>query len=207
MNTNKRGAAATPVIVGVLVALLVLIGGYLLLTRPGKNGGDVTSVNSTTTTAVNNATNTPSTDGSDTVVAGTTTRVKLYYIAIEDAGKSGKKIGCNDSVVPVNVDIPATRSPLVASYEKLLANKSRDYGQSGFINSLYQSNLKIDSASVVNGVANIKLSGTMSLGGVCDAPRFQAQLEETALQFPTVKSVNITINGKSLQSVLSEKGE
>jgi hypothetical protein len=117
----------------------------------------------------------------------------------------GKAIGCNDSVVPVTVDITPTQAPLRPSLEKLLANKNRDYGQSGFVNALYQSNLKIDSAVVSNGVAIVKLSGSMMLGGVCDSPRVQAQLEETVKQFPTVKTADIYINNQKLADYLSQK--
>jgi hypothetical protein len=42
------------------------------------------------------------------------------------------------------------------------------------------------------------------LGGVCDSPRVQAQLEEIALQFSTVNSVAVFINGEPLDQVLSQ---
>jgi hypothetical protein len=51
------------------------------------------------------------------------------------------------------------------------------------------------------------LSGTMMLGGVCDNPRVEAQLEETALQFPTVSQVSVFVNSRPLEEVLSLKGE
>jgi hypothetical protein len=44
------------------------------------------------------------------------------------------------------------------------------------------------------------------MGGECDTPRVQAQLEQTILQFPTVTEAAIFINGKPLQDVLSLKG-
>jgi hypothetical protein len=40
-----------------------------------------------------------------------------------------------------------------------------------------------------------------------DSPRIKAQLEETALQFSTVTKVSVYINDKSLEDVLSLKGE
>jgi spore germination protein GerM len=43
------------------------------------------------------------------------------------------------------------------------------------------------------------------MGGECDTPRVQAQIEQTILQFPTVKEVVIFINGKHLSDVLSLK--
>jgi hypothetical protein len=43
------------------------------------------------------------------------------------------------------------------------------------------------------------------MGGECDSPRVQAQLEQTVLQFPSVTDVAIFINGKPLAEALSLK--
>ena len=64
----------------------------------------------------------------------------------------------------------------------------------------------MDSLSISNGVASVALSGSLKLGGECDNPRVQAQLEQTVLQFPTVTQAEITINGKPLKDALSLKG-
>jgi hypothetical protein len=50
------------------------------------------------------------------------------------------------------------------------------------------------------------LTGQMSLAGECDDPRFQAQIEYTAKQFPTVKSLAVFVNGKPLSSLLGGLG-
>ncbi|HXF60196.1 MAG TPA: LysM domain-containing protein, partial [Caldilineaceae bacterium] len=49
------------------------------------------------------------------------TRTRIYLVALDDGGTSGQPIGCNDSLVPVTVDIPATRAILRGSLEKLLS--------------------------------------------------------------------------------------
>ncbi len=131
--------------------------------------------------------------------------VKIYLIAIGDNGQSGPLIGCGDSAVAVQVPIQSTPGVLKAAYQALLAIKSRDYGQSGLYNALYQSNLTLDSAKIENGLATIHLSGSLTLGGECDNPRVKAQLEQTALQFSTVQSVAIFVNDKPLDQVLSLK--
>jgi spore germination protein GerM len=87
----------------------------------------------------------------------------------------------------------------------LFSLKDRFYGESGFYNSLYQSNLKVDSAKIENGIATIKLSGNLMLGGVMDNPRVKAQITETALQFSTIKEVRIFINDKTIDEALSLK--
>lgn len=133
------------------------------------------------------------------VVAKTGT-IKLFMIAMSDEGKSGKLVGCGDSVIPVTVTIPPTIAPLSAAFKALLALKSSDYGQSGLYNPSYadsqpNGSFQFVSASVVKGVAKIYLKGQISLPGECEDPRLLAQFEETAKQFSTVKQVEIYING------------
>jgi hypothetical protein len=130
------------------------------------------------------------------------TRTNIYLIAIGDAGESGKEIGCEDSVVPVEVEIEPTTAPLTAALEELLSIEDREYGQSGLYNALYQSELTLEDVRIVDGEAVIELSGTLILGGVCDEPRVRAQLRETALQYATVEEASIFINGSPLEEVL-----
>jgi len=133
--------------------------------------------------------------------------VKIFVIAVDDKGQSGIPVGCGDSAVPVMVEIPPTQGVLKAALEALLSVKDQYYGQSGLYNALYQSNLQVESVSIDNsGKASVYLTGKLIMGGECDTPRVQAQFEQTVLQFPTVKSVSIFINGKPLSDVLSLKG-
>ncbi len=132
-------------------------------------------------------------------------QVQLYFIALGDAGQSGTEIGCGDSVVPVTVNIEPTAAPLTAAFERLLAVDEQYYGQSGLYNALYQSDLTIDSAAVENGQATIYLSGNLQLGGVCDNPRIDAQIRQTADQFSTVDTSIVYINGQRLEDILSEQ--
>lgn len=131
--------------------------------------------------------------------------LKITMIAIDDNGASGPKIGCGDSAVAVNITVPYTQAVLRASLTQLLAVRSKDYGQSGLYNALYQSNLTIDSLALQNGEAIIKLKGQLASGGVCDDPRIIAQIERTALQFSTVSKVTIYVNGTKIQDLLSGK--
>lgn len=135
--------------------------------------------------------------------AGMVDRVNLYLIALEDAGKSGKEVGCGDSVVAVVQQIEPTAAPLEAALRALLSLKDPYYGESGLYNALHQSDLVVESAAVVDGIATVALSGTLMLGGVCDNPRVEAQLIETAMQFPGVTGTAITINGTPLAEALS----
>ncbi len=131
--------------------------------------------------------------------------LKIFLVAIGDNGTSGKLIGCGDSLVPVTQQIVPTQGVLHAVLEILLGIKQQYYGQSGLYNALYQSDLTIEDLIIENGKASIHLAGRLLLGGVCDNPRVEAQLVETAKQFSTVQQVEIFINGKPLKDVLSEK--
>ncbi|MBE3066905.1 MAG: GerMN domain-containing protein, partial [Chloroflexi bacterium] len=94
---------------------------------------------------------------------------------------------------------------LKAALVALLSVKDQYYGQSGLYNALYQSDLQVETVSIDGGKASVFLTGTLLMGGECDAPRVQAQLEQTVLQFSTVTEAAIFINGKHLADVLSLK--
>lgn len=139
-----------------------------------------------------------------TTSAGTT-RFKIFLVAIDDNGRSGKKIGCGDSVVAVERDITPTRTPLAAALTELFSIRHHTSGKTGLYNSLYESTLRVEGANISGGKATINLSGTLLLGGVCDNPRIKAQIEETALQFSTVTQVQVFINNIPIDQVLSLK--
>ena len=131
--------------------------------------------------------------------------VKIVLIALEDNGQSGTLVGCGDSAIPITVTIPRTQGVLRAALEKLLSAKQQFYGESGYYNALYQSELQLESVTIEQGKAIIHLTGTVMLGGVCDAPRLEAQIEQTALQFSTVSDVAVFVNDTPLEEVLSSK--
>lgn len=137
-----------------------------------------------------------------------TMSLKLFYIAPNDNGVNGEKVGCGDSVVSITRTIEKTTQPLTKAIQLLLAEKRINLGESGLTNSgiFSLSDLKIESVSIQDGVATIKLMGDFKSLGVCDDPRFTAQMTRTALQFPTVKTVDIYVNGIRLDSLLSGRG-
>jgi len=150
----------------------------------------------------------PAVTGTDTPPAvdpPATLMVKMVLIAVDDQGKSGDPVGCGDSAVAAQVEIPYTQGVLKAAIQRLLALKDQFYGESGLYNALYQSDLRLDSVTIKDSAATVNLSGSLKLGGECDNPRVEAQLTKTALQFSTVSRVSIFINGKPLKDALSLK--
>ena len=131
--------------------------------------------------------------------------VKIFLIALEDNGQSGPLVGCGDSVIPVTVVIPSTQGVLKAALGKLLSIKEQYYGESDLYNALYQSDLQLKSVTIDQGKAIIHFTGMLMLAGECDNPRVEAQIEQTALQFSTVSSVEVFIDDIPLEDVLSQK--
>lgn len=133
--------------------------------------------------------------------ASTTTEVKVYLVAVGDNGKKGKKIGCEDSLIPVTRTIKPTTEPLRAALEELLA-VPREFSKE--LGNYWQGrNLKVKSVAVADGVATINITGEgPSVAGICDEPRITEQIEETARQFPTVKKVRVFVNDRTLAEAI-----
>lgn len=200
----------TRVLLGLIVIFLLIITALLISNR-NQPAPAVQNVQPTPTSQPQAPTSTPiappqTTSPTTGPTPPTVSRVNIYLIAINDDGKSGTRIGCGDSLVAVQRNITPTAAPLRAAYEELLSIKTQYFGQSGLYNSLYQSNLRVDNVVIDNnGKATVNLTGTVRLGGTCDNPRFQSQLTQTALQFPTVKQVSISINGTPLDQIVSQR--
>ncbi|MGB8508322.1 MAG: GerMN domain-containing protein [Pyrinomonadaceae bacterium] len=128
-------------------------------------------------------------------------RAKVYLVAVNDNGKTGKKIGCGDSLVPVTRIIKPTGSPLKAALEELLAIP-HDYNQQ--LGNYWQGEkLKVKSISLRAGLATIHITGKGPyVAGVCDEPRIKSQIEETAKQFSTVRRIKVFINGRPLAAAI-----
>jgi hypothetical protein len=147
----------------------------------------------------------PPTSTAPPATTSTEQTIKIFLIALEDNGQSGTQVGCGDSAIPITVTIPRTQGVLRAALDKLFSAKQQFYGESGYYNALYQSDLQVATVTIEQGKAIIHLTGSMLLGGVCDAPRVEAQIEQTALQFSTVNDVAVFINDVPLEEALSSK--
>lgn len=136
-----------------------------------------------------------------TATAQSTEQVNIYMVALGDAGQSGQPIGCDDSLVPVQVQISAGGSleeRVRASLRELFVIEDEYYGQSGLYNALFRSNLFVDEVIVEGGSAIVRLSGDLLIGGVCDEPRVREQIRQTVLQFSEIQGAVILLNGDLL---------
>lgn len=128
----------------------------------------------------------------------------LFFIAEGDAGVSGPAVGCGDSAVAVTSQTVTYTDPVEGALRTLLNNHAAHIGLSGLRNALADSRLSVDSVDRTGTSMTAHLSGTLSLAGECDIPRFEQQLLLTAQQ-AAGKPVAITINGKTLTEALSLK--
>lgn len=128
--------------------------------------------------------------------------IKIYLVAVGDNGKTGKKIGCEDSLVAVTRKIKKTPAPLAAAIRELLATPQHPDGAPNLENFWKGRNLKVKSVVISNRTASIYLTGEVFVAGVCDEPRIESQIQETALQFPTVKKVKVFIGKRTLADAI-----
>jgi hypothetical protein len=130
--------------------------------------------------------------------AQATRQVKVYLVAIGDNGQKGKKIGCEDSLIPVTRTIKAKSAILKAALNELVSTEHD--GELG--NYVVGPNLKVKSVSISKGTATIRFSGQISVAGICDVPRITEQIEATAKQFPSVKRVRVFVGKQTLANAI-----
>jgi hypothetical protein len=128
--------------------------------------------------------------------------IKIYLVAVGDDGKTGKKFGCGDSLVAVPATIKKTAAPLTAAIRELLLTPQHPEGTPNLENFWKGRNLKVTSVAIVNHTATIHLSGEVFVAGVCDEPRIQSQIEETARQFPNVRKVKVFLGKQTLAAAI-----
>jgi hypothetical protein len=131
-----------------------------------------------------------------------TQAIKVYLVAVGDDGSKGKKIGCGDSLVPVTRTIKKTAAPLTAALRELLLTPQRSDETPKLENFWKGRRLKVNAVSLRNNTATIQISGELFVAGVCDIPRIQAQVEETAKQFPNVKRVKVFLGKRTLAEAI-----
>lgn len=134
-------------------------------------------------------------------------KVTAYYVLLDDGGSNGVRFGCNDSLVGVVHTTSAGEDPLPAAIRALL-NAPADAGEpgasTGVYNALLGSDLKFLSGSFDGTTATVYLAGTLIMGGVCDLPRVEAQLTQTAVSAVGAIRAEIYINGQSLAEALRQ---
>lgn len=122
-----------------------------------------------------------------------TLRVELYF----NNDNLDPEFSCN-KVFPVEREIPKTQAVARASLEELLKGPTNEEKLEGYFTSI-NSGVKIQSLTIENGVAKVDFDETLEfqVGGSCRVAAIRAQITQTLKQFPTVKEVIISINGRT----------
>lgn len=103
-----------------------------------------------------------------------------------------------ENVYEVERVIPKTKAVAKAALEELLAGLTEGEKKAGFSTNL-NPGIKVKSIAIANGTAKVDFDSKMEegMGGSCRTAAVRAQIEETLKQFPTVKSVIISVDGRT----------
>ncbi len=101
-----------------------------------------------------------------------------------------------DLVLPFKREVLKTQSVARQALEELLNGPSNSEIYAGYATSINEG-VKLKSVTIENGVAKVDFSQELNEGvaGSCRVLAIKSQIEKTLLQFSTVKSVVISING------------
>ena len=142
-----------------------------------------------TATSTNTATLAP---GGAALPGGSEDSAFIYFIKLDTGGP----VGCGDSAIAVRsgVSLKGDRSDVIANALNALFSYKTQYVASLY-NPLFASSMKVDSVSISNGVATVRLHGTYKPSGdKCDNSRVKAQVWSTILQFRNIDRTIVFIN-------------
>ena len=122
-----------------------------------------------------------------------TMKIKAYF----NNSNLDPEYSCN-KVFPVEREIKKTQATARAALEELLKGTTEEEEKEGFLTSI-NPGVKIQKLTINNGVAEVDFDEQLEfqVGGSCRVAAISAQIRETLKQFETVKSVIISINGRT----------
>ena len=127
----------------------------------------------------------------------------VYYVLLDDGGAGGVRFGCNDSLAGVRRTVAGSAEPLANAMRALLDGAAEP--ASGLYNSLSGSTLTFLSGTFDGTAVTVYLSGSIRPAGVCDIPRIEAQLTQTAVASVGAIRAEVYVNGVRLAEALRLK--
>jgi spore germination protein GerM len=105
-------------------------------------------------------------------------------------------------VYPVDRQVAKTQAVARAALTELLSGPTQPEKNGGYSTSL-NAGVKINSLTIANGVARVDFDEKMDegMGGSCRVEAIRSQIEKTLLQFPSVKSVVVSVEGNSAEAL------
>jgi hypothetical protein len=121
------------------------------------------------------------------------TIVKIYF----NNDRLDPEFSCN-KVFAADREIPGTQALARAALEELLKGPSDIEKSLDFITSI-NPGVKIKSLVITNGIAKVDFDEQMEfqVGGSCRVSAIRAEITQTLMQFSSVQSVVISINGRT----------
>lgn len=121
-----------------------------------------------------------------------TLTVKVYFPNIN----MGSTDDCS-LVYPLNREIPYTQATGRASLNELFKGVTDDEKEDGYYTNL-NTGIEIQSLTIQNGIAKADFNQRLQemVGGSCKTTSVRSQIEKTLLQFSTVETVQISIDGQ-----------
>jgi spore germination protein GerM len=123
-----------------------------------------------------------------------TMKVNVYF----GNSKTDPNAANCDKAYAAEREIPKTEAPARAALEALLAGPNAAEKEAGFFSSI-NPGVIIQKLAIENGAAKVDFSKELeqAVGGSCRVAAIRAQITETLKQFATVKSVVISIDGRT----------
>lgn len=124
--------------------------------------------------------------------SGATSKFKVYFNSNDDV-----TLDC-EKVLPLERQVSKTEAIARVALEQLIKGPTDLEKNAGFITNI-NSGTKIQSLVIEDGVAKVDFNEELQKGvaGSCNVLAIRAQITETLKQFSTVKSVIISIHGKT----------
>ncbi len=120
--------------------------------------------------------------------------VKVYF---SNSDFNKKMIDCG-LVYPVERQVQKTPAIARSALNELLAGLTWDEANAGYYNSI-NSGVVINSLAIKNSTARVDFSKRIEEGaaGSCNVSAIRAQITSTLMQFPNVKTVIISVDGRT----------
>ncbi|NMC51712.1 DUF333 domain-containing protein [Candidatus Kuenenbacteria bacterium] len=127
------------------------------------------------------------------LLKGETEKVKVFF----NNNNLDPEISCQ-KVFPIEREILKTPAVAEAAIKELLKGPSQAEKDNGYFSNIPEG-VKIQKLTIEKGVAKVDFDKTLesAAGGSCRVSAVRAEITETLLQFSTVKSVVISIDGRS----------
>ena len=121
------------------------------------------------------------------------TEVQVFF----NNSKFDPEASCN-IVFPVKREIQKTEAVGRAALEQLLAGPTQEEKDAGYFTSI-NPGVKIQKLTIVDGTAKVDFDAQLEfqVGGACRVSAIRSEITQTLKQFPTVKEVVISIDGRT----------